>query len=172
VAFAIALIAVLSTCGKSNVVSPAPTQLSLGTWGGDNAAANVNDTIVHVHVGCTFGDIKGRVALDASGRFNVSGTYVLRAYPVYVGPELPAQFSGVVEGRKLTIAIAVHDTTQGKVVALGPVTITLGADPKMGPCPICTMPGMKRYSSSGSWTPPFRQPLQRPPVSSASTPRS
>jgi hypothetical protein len=143
VAFAIALIAVLSTCGKSDVVSPAPTQLSLGTWGGDNAAAIVNDTIVHVHVGCTFGDIKGRVALDAAGRFNVSGTYVLRAYPVYVGPELPAQFSGVVEGNKLTIAVAVNDTTSGKVVALGPVTITLGADPKMGPCPICTTPGMR-----------------------------
>jgi hypothetical protein len=145
-AAALALTTVAATCGRSDVVGPAPTQLALGTWGGENAAAIVNDTIVHVHVGCTFGDLKGRIALDATGRFNVSGTYVLRAYPVYLGPELPAQFSGVVEGNRLTIAVAVNDTTNGspgKAVALGPVTITLGREPQMGPCPICTVPGMR-----------------------------
>lgn len=132
------------TCGRgANVVGVTSGELSIGTWGGENAAAIVNDTIVHVHVGCTFGDIKGRVHVDDNGRFTVNGTYVLRAYPVLVGPELPAQFSGVVEGNTLTLAVAVNDTTQVKVVALGPVSVTLGTEPRMGPCPICTVPGMR-----------------------------
>ncbi len=100
--------------------------LALGTWGGTNAGVIVTDSSVHVHVGCTFGDMPGDVALDADGRFTVDGTYVLQGYPVQLGPELPAQFSGRVVGRTLTLAIAVNDTVAKKVVALGPVTVTRG----------------------------------------------
>jgi hypothetical protein len=134
----------LATCGRA-IDEPlqVQTQLSVGTWGGANAGAIVTDSITHVHIACTFGDIKGRIALDSAGRFTVNGTFVLRAYPVYVGPELPAQFSGVVEGKSLTLAVAVADTTNGTVVSLGPVTVKLGTDPQMGPCPICTVPGMR-----------------------------
>jgi hypothetical protein len=132
------------SCRKDPVMAGTGSQLAIGTWGGDNAGAIVNDTIVHIHIGCTFGDIKGRIPLNSEGRFTMDGSYVLRAYPVYVGPELPAQFSGVVTGRTLTIAVAVNDTVQKKVVSLGPVTVTFGTDPRMGPCPICTVPGMRR----------------------------
>jgi hypothetical protein len=132
------------SCGTKSVLNGgADGVVAAGTWGGENAGAVVTDTIAHIHIGCTFGDIKGRIALDANGRFTVDGSYVLRAYPVYVGPELPAQFSGVVSGKELTIAVAVNDTVQKKVVSLGPVTVKLGTDPRMGPCPICTVPGMR-----------------------------
>jgi hypothetical protein len=135
----------VATCGKADLAGVGtPPNLTTGTWGGKNAGVIVTDTaLTHVHIGCTFGDIKGIIALDENGRFVVDGTYVLRAYPVYVGPELPAQFSGVVVGRQLTIAVAVNDTVEKKVVSLGPVTVTLGTDPQMGPCPICTVPGMR-----------------------------
>jgi hypothetical protein len=114
--------------------------LAIGTWGGDDAGVIVTDSVTHVHLGCTLGDIPSRPVADADGRFTVEGTYVLKAFPVQVGPRLPAQFAGRVTGRTLTLSVAVHDTTEGKVVALGPVTVRLGREPRLGPCPICRAP--------------------------------
>jgi hypothetical protein len=82
----------------------------------------------------------GRIPLDPNGRFTVDGSYVLRAYPIMVGPPLPAQFSGRVSGRTLTLAIAVNDSVEKRLVALGPVTVVYGRSPSMGPCPICVVP--------------------------------
>jgi hypothetical protein len=82
----------------------------------------------------------GQIPLDPGGRFTVDGSYVLRAYPVMIGPSLPAQFSGRVSGRTLTLAIAVNDTVEKKLIALGPITVIYGRTPGMGPCPICLVP--------------------------------
>jgi len=130
----------VSSCSGSSLLPPSDGILAVGTWGGDNSGVVVTDSTVHVHVGCTFGDIPGDVQLDADGRFTVDGSYVLRAYPIQIGPSLPAQFSGRVAGRTLTLAIAVNDTVERKVVALGPITVVYGHDPEMGPCPICRAP--------------------------------
>lgn len=140
--FLVSAVALAATCDISEPVFP-PTgdKLAIGTWGGDNAGVIVGDSIAHVHVGCTLGDFRSPVALDADGRFNVSGSYTLRAYPVHIGPPLPAQFAGRVENGQLTLAIAVNDTVEKKLVQVGPVTVTFGRDPRMGPCPICTKPG-------------------------------
>lgn len=131
---------VTTSCSTASLLPPSEDQLAPGTWGGDNTGVIVTDSVTHVHVGCTFGDMPGTVPLDADGRFTVDGSYVLRAYPVMVGPSLPAQFSGRVVGRTLTLAIAVNDTVEKKVVALGPVTVVYGRTPSMGPCPICRAP--------------------------------
>lgn len=112
-------------------------KLTVGTWGADNAGVIVSDTTAHVHVACTFGDFPMPVTLDSEGRFTVTGTYVLRAYPVFVGPYLPAEYSGRVLGNRLTLSVAVNDTVEKKMVSVGPVTVTLGREPRMGPCPIC-----------------------------------
>ena len=127
----------LGACSGSSLLPPSDGLLAVGTWGGDNSGVMVTDSAVHVHVGCTFGDMPGRVPLDANGRFTTDGSYVLRAYPVQIGPSLPAQFSGRVTGGTLTLAIAVNDTIERKVVALGPITVVYGREPQMGPCPIC-----------------------------------
>lgn len=122
-----------------------------GTWGGENAGVIATDSATHVHVGCTFGDMPGGITLDVEGRFVVNGSYVLRAYPVAVGPSLPAQFSGRIRGRTLTLAIAVNDTVLHEVVAVGPITVVYGREPEMGPCPICRAPkrpAASRQSSS------------------------
>ena len=137
--FALAGLLVVS-CSGSSLLPPSDGVLAVGSWGGDNSGVIVTDSAVHVHVGCTFGDLSGPVELDADGRFTVDGTYVLRAYPVQTGPSLPAQFSGRVAGRTLTLAIAVHDTVERKLVALGPITVVHGREPEMGPCPICRVP--------------------------------
>jgi hypothetical protein len=128
------------SCSGSSLLPPSDGILAVGTWGGDNSGVIVTDSVVHVHVGCTFGDLPGNVQLDATGRFTIDGSYVLRAYPIQTGPSLPAQFSGRVAGRTLTLAIAVHDTVERKVVALGPITVVYGREPEMGPCPICRAP--------------------------------
>ena len=136
----IALGLLVGSCSGSSLLPPSDGILAVGTWGGDNSGVIVTDSAVHVHVGCTFGDMPGNVPLDATGRFTIDGSYVLRAYPIQIGPSLPAQFSGRVSGRTLTLAIAVHDTVERKVVALGPITVVYGRAPEMGPCPICRVP--------------------------------
>ena len=134
---AIVAAGLLTTACSDGMLSPSDEQLALGTWGGDDAGVVATDSLTHVHVGCTYGDMPGPIPLGLDGRFTVDGSYVLRAYPIMVGPSLPAQFSGRVSGRALTLAIAVNDTVEKKLVALGPVTVVYGRTPSMGPCPIC-----------------------------------
>lgn len=128
-----------ATCSDDGLF-PVDGRLPLGTWGGDNAGVIATDSVTHVHVGCTFGDMPAPIQLDADGRFTVDGSYVLRAYPVAVGPSLPAQFSGRLRGRTLTLAVAVNDTVEDRLVSLGPVEVTFGRAPDLGPCPICVVP--------------------------------
>lgn len=119
---------------------PSKDRLSVGTWGGSNVGVIVDSAGAHVHVGCTNGDFKMPVLLDAQGRFSVSGSYILRAFPVQVGPSLPAQFVGVVAGNKLTLTVTVNDTVEKKVVTLGPAEVRYARDPQMQVCPICRKP--------------------------------
>ena len=130
-------------CGEDLLI-PSDGYLALGTWGGEGAGVIATDSVTHVHVGCTFGDVPGRIQLEPDGRFTISGSYVLQAYPVLVGPSLPAQFSGRVRGRTLSLAIAVNDTIEKKPVALGPISVVLGREPDLGPCPICAVPRSRR----------------------------
>jgi hypothetical protein len=127
-------------CSGSTTAPPHDGALPLGTWGGDNSGMIVGDTAMHLHVGCTFGDVSGRVPLGANGQFDVAGSYLLRAYPIAIGPTMPARFVGRVDGGQATITVTVNDTVEHKSVVLGPVVVTWGTDPKMGPCPICRRP--------------------------------
>ena len=139
----------VGACTASEPFPPSDGTLAIGTWGGDNAGVIVTEDASHVHIGCTFGDMPASIPLDPSGRFTVDGSYVLRAYPIQIGPELPAQFSGRVSGRTLTLAVAVNDTVEKKLVALGPITVVYGRTPDLGPCPICRVP-TPRPVGSGS----------------------
>lgn len=130
----------LATCDSNSPVDPAPTRLAEGTWGANGAGVIVNEKNAHVHVGCTYGDFPAPITLDADLHFSVAGEYLLRAYPVAVGPTMPAQFAGVLTGNRLTLSVAVNDTIEKNLVVPGPVTVTLGRDPNMGPCPICKNP--------------------------------
>ena len=129
----------LAACGSDTPFGSALDELAVGTWGGKNAGVIVSATAVHVHVGCTNGDFPGPIALDDDGRFSVAGDYLLRAYPVAIGPTMPARFAGMVRGRDLVMTVAVNDTIEGELVVLGPVSVRLGDEPELGPCPICVM---------------------------------
>lgn len=143
-AFGTAVVLAVSgaTCGSNDPTSPDGNLLT-GTWGGENVSLIVEGAIAHVHIGCTNGDFTAPVAVDAEGNVNVSGSYVLRAYPIQVGPSLPAVLDGVTSGRTLTFTVAVNDTVEKKLVVLGPVSVTFDREPRMGPCPICDRRTMK-----------------------------
>ena len=108
----------------------------VGTWGGDNAGLIVNGTDVHVHIGCTLGDAIGPIVAGENGRFEVSGTYNVDAYPVNRGITHPASFTGQIVGQTMTLTVSLTDITR----VLGPVTLIYGKEPTMGPCPICRVP--------------------------------
>jgi hypothetical protein len=130
---------VSAACADDSPLYPSGLELSPGTWGAPNAGVIVSDEGVHVHIGCTLGNIDGAVTVDAMGRFARQGTYVLRAFPVATGPELPAQYYGQLGGSLLRLTVVVNDTVEKKTVVLGPVYLTYGDEPQLGPCPICRM---------------------------------
>ena len=140
-------LAVAACGGRSVTAGPSAHVLTVGTWGGENAGAIVDDTVVHVHIGCTLGNFPPPTVVDDAGRFSVEGNYTLRAYPIAVGPPLPAVFTGVVNGSQLTLSVAVDDTVEKKLVPLGPVTVVLGREPRMQVCPICRSLAERRRSA-------------------------
>jgi len=99
-----------------------------------------DDTSSHTHIACTFGNVHQAIVLDRNGRFDVPGEYVLRAYPVYVGPTLPARYQGTVFGKIMTLRVTVSDTTADTTAHLGPVRLIQGQEPHMQACPICRRP--------------------------------
>jgi hypothetical protein len=65
---------------------------------------------------------------------------MLRAYPIAIGPSVPARFVGHLDGATLTMTVVVNDTVQHQTVTRGPVVVKLGDTPRLGPCPICRRP--------------------------------
>ena len=104
-----------------------------GTWGGENAGLIATDTVAHVHIGCTLGYTKDRILVGVDGSFEVTGTYNVDAFPIDRGIIHPARFTGRVSGNTMTLTVTLTD--DGRV--LGPVSLVLGKEPVMGPCPIC-----------------------------------
>ena len=131
-------------CSVAPTVGTVDGELPLGTWGGDSAGMIVSDTALHLHVGCTFGDVSGRVHVNADGSFEIVGSYTLHAYPILVGPTDPARFTGKVTGATATVTAIIDDTAQHQTVVHGPVVVSLGVTPRLGPCPICARPVITR----------------------------
>ena len=129
---------------SSATTTPAANLDIQGTWGGDNAGLIVTLTDVHVHIGCTLGDANGPIRTDSNGRFETTGTYNVDAYPVNRGIEHPAKFTGEVHGLTMTLTVALTDTAR----VLGPVSLTYGREPQMGPCPICRVPKARTTKST------------------------
>jgi hypothetical protein len=135
----IALIVSLAAAVACHNAPGGPITDIVGTWGGDNVGLIATDSSAHVHIGCTLGDTNGAIRPDADGRFDATGTYNVDAYPIDRGILHPARFTGQIIGTTMTLTVNLTDTTR----QLGPVTLVLGKEPKMGPCPICRTPGQR-----------------------------
>lgn len=140
----VAIVAIVSCSSSSTALAVSDGALTLGTWGGDSSGLIVSDTAMHLHIACTFGDVSGRVPVAANGDVDVAGSYTLRAYPIAIGPSVPARFVGHLDGATLTIRAIVDDTVQHQTVVRGPVVVKLGDAPRLGPCPICRRPIVTR----------------------------
>ena len=132
----VVIVAAIALLGCGSFLQQPLEPLLVGTWGGDNAGLIATDSSAHIHIGCTVGDVHQPLVADSSGRFDVLGIYNITAYPVYRGPDHPARFSGRIVGRVMSLTVALTDTA----VTLGPVLLTFGKEPRMGPCPICRTP--------------------------------
>jgi len=143
-ALAVLCVPLIAVCASTNVAFAPGGFLPLGNWGGDSAAMIVSDTGTHLHIACTYGDVSGRLPLTADGRFDVQGSYLLRAFPIAVGPTMPARFVGRVAGTAAnpvaTVTVTVTDTVAHTTVVRGPVVVTWGAAAKEMPCPVCRRP--------------------------------
>lgn len=142
-----AIIVVACSSAATTTIPPFDGNLPLGNWGGENAGMIVSDTAMHLHIGCTYGDASGRVPVGSGGRFDVAGSYMLRAYPIAVGPAVPVRFTGRLDGAKVTITATVDDTVRDTTIVLGPVSVAYGAEAKLGPCPICRRPIVTKAST-------------------------
>lgn len=140
----LATLLMLSACASAETLVSADGLLPLGNYGGENAGMIVGDTATHLHIGCTYGDVSGRIALDQNGQFDVAGSYMLRAYPIAVGPAVPARFVGRLQGSTVVVTVTVNDTVQKAIVVKGPASVTYGVEPKDMPCPICRRPILSR----------------------------
>jgi hypothetical protein len=129
--------ATLVACSATVNVPVSDGALAVGTWGGEKAAMIVSESATHFHINCTVGDVQGRIVLDQTRRFDVPGSYLLRAFPVAMGPTMPARFTGRLDGRNAIVTITVNDTVEHKTTVLGPVVVTYGRAPQLMPCPIC-----------------------------------
>ena len=138
----------LLACSATAPRLPTDGLIAIGTWGGDGGGLIVGDSSAHLHVGCTYGDVSGRISVNSSGRFDVPGSYMLRAYPVARGPTVPARFVGRVDGATITVTALVDDTVTHQKTSRGPVTLTFGTEPRLGPCPICRRPLVTRREPS------------------------
>lgn len=129
----------IAACGRGHET---PSALPLGTWGGSDAGVIVFIDRVHVHIGCTYGDIAGRIPIGAGGAFEVTGQHNVNAFPVDLGIFHPARYSGRLSGDdRLTLEAVLLDTGQ----RLGPIEAFLGREPMLRECPICAAP--KAYRS-------------------------
>jgi hypothetical protein len=141
--FGIALVAGGALAARCELLdpSPSPGAVARGTWGGNDAALIVTDSGVHIHVGCTYGNVRGAIVANAAGRFDVAEQHNITAHPVDAGIFLPARLTGRVTFPTATFTVVVDDTVNKRTVTLGPVSVRFGREPQMGPCPICRTPG-------------------------------
>ena len=120
------------------VLSPrGDKRLPPGVWGSDQASVTIQEGSATMKIlaqalpgsGCfgSYGDIAQGIPY---GPFTVAGTYT-QLTGVYPGRrEYPARFSGLVEGTRMTVTIAVADVS----LFLGPFVLTDGVTNSWGPC--------------------------------------
>jgi hypothetical protein len=117
-------------------IGPPIQLLRIGGWGSrqssglDNRLLTVTRTGATLRSECSNGVIEEAILLDATGHFDVLGTYQIQAGPV--GLPHPARYVGFATGETLTITVMLAEDNQ----TFGPFTLTFDQVPQIGYCPI------------------------------------
>ena len=103
-----------------------------GVWGGDQAGLTISRDGGSVQIFCAFGAIDQPVVADASGRFNVAGTFTPMSGAAPIGglPRYPASYSGTTDGHTMTLNITVPNLR----LNAGPFTLVHGVPSSLTPC--------------------------------------
>lgn len=129
---ALGTILLLLACRDSSPTAPLKT-VPVGSWGGVQVALTVGENDGTLKQLCASGTITQAMLLDATGRFDVSGTYTRqRGGPIGIGDSHPARYMGSTDGRTMTMMVTQIDDNQ----TFGPFTLTFGHETLVGPCPL------------------------------------
>jgi len=104
---ALAALLALTACSSSS----SDLTVAKGLWGGQNIELQVDDTGATAQFKCgAIGQANGGLALDASGRFDVAGTYDPK---LVLGGPRPARYTGSRQGDRLVLSVEVEQATIG-----------------------------------------------------------
>ena len=123
-----------SACVASNGPASPDSTLASGTWGGQHIKFLVTDTAATVEFDCAHGRIEGAVPLDASGRFDVVGTFALErggpARPGEVAETRRARYTGSTSGSAMNLNVSVMDPAED----VGTFSLTQGEAGRLVKC--------------------------------------
>jgi hypothetical protein len=105
-----------------------------GTWGGEHVRLEVTAQGGQVEYDCGHGTIDQKIVPDQHGRFEARGTHVREhGGPVRkdeTAETHPAQFSGQITGRTMTLTVTESDTKE----AVGTFSLVYGQQPRLMKC--------------------------------------
>ena len=129
----------LACSGASTPTEPQPvassaSAVTAGLWGGQHLSMNVATSSASLEFDCALGAISSAIPLDASGHFDVTGTYTqLHPGPVHEGEPAnaqPARYRGTVAGDSMTITITLTQSGQD----VGAYELTHGKSARLMRC--------------------------------------
>ena len=123
----------LLTIGVGLGVPPRMRAIADGSWGGPHLNLTVTHAGFSLEFDCAAGSAKGSTVIDRKGRFNLYGTYVSQPGSPSVPREThPAEYSGSVKGRLMTLDVKLTDTRQ----SMGTYQLVLGQRQRLNKCPV------------------------------------
>lgn len=104
-----------------------------GVWGGEHIRLEVKANGAEIEYDCARSTIEQAIVLDADGRFDVNGKYVVQhAGPVRDGEQYvrPARYTGKIDGDHMTLTVILTDNSE----KVGPFSLTRGDPGRVFKC--------------------------------------
>jgi hypothetical protein len=122
-----------------------PRTIAAGSWGGPHVNLTVTPAGFALEFDCAAGSAKGPNAIDRKGRFKLYGTYVSQpGSPSAPRVTHPAEYSGSVKGKRMTLEVKFADTKQ----SVGTYHLILGQRQRLNKCPAGRPPEPEPPSSA------------------------
>jgi hypothetical protein len=118
ISFKIGLLGAMIMAVPALAAAAKPKMLS-GTWGGDRMNLVMNAKGGDIRMDCATGTIKGKIILDAKGRFTARGTFDQeRGGPIraedFAAKGKPAIFRGQMVGETLKLSVTTPGSTDSQ----------------------------------------------------------